>query len=123
MRHETGNGNGKVGRTQALFREVNERVVETTVANGSPEPFELLCECGSDDCVEPVAISREDYEAIRRIPTHFVVRHGHVIPGAERVMTGADDYVVVEKFGDAGMAAVQLDPRRRVKAEATDPRE
>jgi hypothetical protein len=33
-----------------------------------------------------------------------------------------DGYVVVEKFGDAGIAAVKLDPRRRTKAEATEPR-
>jgi hypothetical protein len=122
MGQEPHNGNGRVGRIQALFREVNERVVETTTADRAPEPFEVLCECGSDECVEPISIARDDYEAIRRIPTHFLVRHGHVVPDSERVIAREDDYVVVEKFGAAGMAAVQLDPRRRgAKAEATHP--
>ena len=122
MGQEPRNGNGRVGRIQALFREVNERVVETTTADRVPEPFEVLCECGSDDCVEPISISRDEYEAIRRIPTHFLVRHGHVVPDSERVVDREDGYVVVEKFGDAGMAALQLDPRRRRgQAEATHP--
>lgn len=122
MGQEAHKGNGRVGRVQALFREVNERVVETTTADRVPGPFEVLCECASDECVEPISISRDDYEAIRRVPTHFLVRHGHVVPDSERVAARGDDYVVVEKFGDAGMAAVQLDPRRRgAKAEATHP--
>ncbi len=123
MGHEPHDGNGRVGRIQALFREVNERVVETSAADRSPEPFQVLCECGDDECVEPISLSRDDYEAIRRIPTRFLVRHGHVFPEAERVIATEDGFVVVEKFGDAGIAAVQLDPRRRrIKAKATDPR-
>jgi hypothetical protein len=123
MGHEAHDGTGRVGRVQALFREVNERVVETTTGDRSPEPFEVLCECGSDGCVETIAISTGEYEAIRRIPTHFLVRHGHVVRDAERIVAREDDYLVVEKFGDAGIAAVRLDPRgRRINAEATDPR-
>ncbi len=123
MGHEPHNRNGRVGRVQALFREVNERVVETIAADGSPGPLEILCECGSDECVEPISVSRDEYETVRRVPTHFLVRHNHVVPAAERIASRRDGYVVVEKFGEAGIAAVQLDPRRRrVKAEATDPR-
>ena len=114
MEHHLHDGNGKVGRTQALFREVNERIVELVLgASGSDERLEIVCECASEDCTEPIAISAEEYDAVRGISTRFVVRPGHVVPEAERVVASPHGYTVVDKFGDAGTAAVQLDPRRR----------
>ena len=55
----------------------------------------------------------EEYETVRLIPTHFVVTPGHVIHGVERTISVNERYAIVEKFGEAGSMAVQLDPRRR----------
>jgi hypothetical protein len=38
---------------------------------------------------------------------------GHDDPEVERVVLQRPDYVVVEKFGEAGRAAESTDPRRR----------
>ena len=74
---------------------------------------EVLCECASKECVELIALSRDEYEEVRRTPTHFFVVAGHQLPEIERTVERTDRYVVVEKYGDAGTIAVRLDPRRR----------
>jgi hypothetical protein len=66
----------------------------------------------------------DEYEAVRRIPTHFVVAPGHDVPEIERVVEKTERYVVVEKVGDAGGFAVQLDPRsRQGGTETSEPRD
>ena len=37
----------------------------------------------------------------------------HVFADVERIFAKRDGYFVVEKFGEAGVAAIELDPRRR----------
>jgi hypothetical protein len=106
--------------TQSLFREVNERIEgigeRQAVADG-----EVLCECAKTDCTDVIPMTREEYETVRRLPTHFLVAPGHVVREIERVVEENERYMVVEKFGEAGMRAVQLDPRRR-RCETADPR-
>lgn len=73
------------GKNQSLFREVNERVagsMDLWVEDG------LFCECGHDTCFERIAISHEEYEAIRSHPRHFFVAPSdqHFIPTAEDVV-------------------------------------
>jgi hypothetical protein len=100
-------------RTQSLFREVNERMEEigrdARLVDG-----ELLCECANAECVEPIPLTRAEYEAVRRIPTHFLIAPGHDVPAIERVVEANERHVVVEKFGVAGATAVRLDPRKRL---------
>jgi hypothetical protein len=47
-----------------------------------------------------------------RIPTHFAVLPGHDVPTVERVVETNERYVIVEKFGEAAITAIKLDPRR-----------
>jgi hypothetical protein len=98
-------------KTQTLFREVNERIEH--IAKAHAVNGEVLCECAAQDCAEPIRLTLDEYEAVRRIPTHFFVVPGHDVPEIERVVEENERYVVVEKFGVAGIRAVQLDPRRR----------
>ena len=98
-------------KNQAFFRDVNERVAE--VSPEQRETLQVLCECADKGCVAGLAIKREDYDAIRRIPTHFPVKPHHVVREIERVVERLDGYWVVEKFGESGKAAIELDPRRR----------
>ena len=105
----------RVARNHALFREVNERISE--ISGSTPAAHELLCECADESCVEPIVISGPEYESIRRLPTRFLVRPGHIVPGVERVVENGDGYAVVEKFGDDGTLTVRLDPRRRSRSD------
>ena len=99
-------------RTQSLFREVNERI-ETISSEHRVVDGEVLCECANGHCTATIALTLDDYEAVRAIPTHFIVAPGHEVPEIERVVVTTEHYAVVEKFGDGGLAAVRLDPRRR----------
>jgi hypothetical protein len=103
-------------KNETLFREVNERVLELAVGfAGAGEPDEFLngfvCECGRDNCVELVQVSRAQYEAVRSDPRRFVVVPGHEDVTVERVVERRGRYWVVEKFGEASEIAIDQDPR------------
>jgi hypothetical protein len=102
-------------RTQALFRDVNERIEEFAGGRAVAE-WTILCECAEKRCVEQVVISEEEYERVRRFPTRFIVSRGHVYSDFERVVDQREGYAIVEKYGDGGAVAVELDPRRRAAA-------
>ena len=102
----------RAARNEALFRRVNERLEEVNEAfNTVVDDAEFVCECASIDCVERIELTLVEYEALRSVPTHFVVKHGHVMPESERVVEDRGDYLVVEKVGHAGERARQLDAR------------
>lgn len=105
----------RVGRNEALFREVNERIKEVSeslraVSVGSG--IEFICECSHTDCHGPIQLELADYERVREHPERFVVAPGHLwAPETERVVEQTDRYWVLEKFGDAGDVADAADPR------------
>ncbi len=109
----------RLGRNEALFREVNERIerVSGALRTGTDtmtilcECGNLLCECGNPDCVEHIEVSLSEYERVRAESTHFFVRPGHAKPDVEEVIEHHDEYDVVRKNGAAGEIARELDPR------------
>jgi hypothetical protein len=58
-----------------------------------------------------ISLTVGEYEAIRSVPTHFVVARGHVDSRVEFVVRETAWYQVVEKFGIAGEVATRLDPQ------------
>ena len=92
------------GREQGLFREINERI--RMLATDDYSCF--LCECANLDCIETIEVPLWEYEEVRRVPTHFVVRPEHVIGEVERVVASGPGYVVVEMFGAAALAAAAV---------------
>jgi hypothetical protein len=101
---------------QSLFREVNERLRELNEAFETiTRDSDFICECANRDCIEHLRVTLAEYEAVRAVSTRFLVLPGqaHVFPDYERVVERHDGHWVVEKEGDAGMAAIRLDPRRR----------
>jgi hypothetical protein len=102
----------RVAKNEALFREVNERIKEVNEPLALEEPSDYLCECGSRDCTEPIALTHVEYERVRSEPTHFAVASGHVVPDVENVVAENDRYVVVEKSAPAAARiAIERDPR------------
>jgi hypothetical protein len=94
-----------VGR-QVLRRELNDRA---WARHGRSEPaFEAFCECGRAGCRESFRVTPAVYETLRRVPTHFLVKHSHA-EAAERVVESYEDFLIVEKFGPGGLEAIQLE--------------
>ena len=103
----------RIGQSQALFREVNERISEIARDFGHADGLSILCECATTGCHERIELTHSEYEHLRRMPTRFAVRRGHDIPAAERIVQENERFVTVEKFGESGVAVITLDPRRQ----------
>lgn len=81
------------------FREVNERLEEDVRGVAEPtEAIDFVCECSLTDCRETVALTLDQYAALRSIDAHFAVVAGHEILAIEKVVQRGDGYVVVEKL-------------------------
>jgi hypothetical protein len=99
---------GRVARNEALFREVNERIKD--VAQDA-EMLILLCECGDLECRDVLEMTPSEYEGIRAEGELFLLIPGHEDLTLERVIEPRDRFLVVEKLGEAGDTARDLDPR------------
>jgi hypothetical protein len=98
----------RVGKNEAVFREVNERINDLTRENTA----EYLCECGNATCTETIHMTVAEYERVRADPTHFAVLPGHEIPEVEDVVGRNERFLVVrKKVGPAAALATELDPR------------
>jgi hypothetical protein len=76
-------------------------------------PERFFCECAHETCFEPVRLTREEYEAVRKDAHWFFVAPSdeHFIPAAERIVKKTDGFWVVEKFGPDAVVAEKFDPR------------
>ena len=72
-----------------------------------------LCECAELRCTEVVKLTPQQYEAVRSDPRWFINAPGHQVnaQGWAYVVSENDRFVVVEKIGEAGELAEELDPR------------
>jgi hypothetical protein len=98
-------------RNEWLFREVNERIAEVNEDFEVNGQLEFLCECGREQCLETVRLTRSKYEAVRAEGDRFVVKPGHEDRTLERVIERRESFVVVEKIGEAGDESEDHDPR------------
>jgi hypothetical protein len=94
-----------VGR-QVLRRELNDRLFARR--HGSEQELEVYCECGRAGCRDAARVTPAVYERLRRVPTHFLIKHSHA-EVAERVVESHEDFLIVEKFGPGGLEAIQLE--------------
>jgi hypothetical protein len=102
----------KRGKTEALFREVNERIAESAQGFDHNRP-EFICECGDPNCTHRVEASLAEYEEVRADGATFMLAPGHDDEEVERVVARRDRrFVVVEKVQRTARAIVRrLDPR------------
>lgn len=102
----------RIAYTEALFRDVNERIAETAERFGADET-EFVCECGDPACAERVPASLDEYERVREDATHFLLVPGHENSRIERVVERPRlRLAVVAKFNKLVARTVRrLDPR------------
>lgn len=107
----------RLAENESLFREVNERTKDVNagwsrVEQAAP-PFQIVCECGREDCALPLGVTAELYEAVRADGARFLVAEGHELPGVERIVDRTRDVLVIEKIGTSRLYVERLDPRAR----------
>lgn len=104
----------RLAENESLFREVNEQVEAIASRQGDDEHvYEFYCECANADCTVHIAVTLAVYENVRANGRHFLVAPEHALPEFEDVVEQGDGFWVIEKRGETGDYAEQLDPRQR----------
>jgi hypothetical protein len=97
--------------TEALFRDVNERIAEST-ERFDAEETDFICECADSSCTHRVEASLAEYEEVRAEPTTFLLAPGHEQKDIERVVSDRGRFRIVEKVQSVvRRTVVRLDPR------------
>ena len=99
----------QAARNESVFRRLNEQI-EDLAADASFTRF--ICECMSEACNDPVAVTLEEYEHVRAHADWFFVLPGHVVADVEKIVETTDRFVVVAKVGAGAAVAEETDPRR-----------
>ena len=97
------------GRTQSLFRAVNERIGLANLGfDEITETRPCVCECARLGCIDQIEVSPAEYSAVRENPRRFLVigSPAHVLTRIENVVERYESYWVVEKIGAAAEEAV-----------------
>lgn len=98
--------------TEALFRDVNERIAESAERFDADET-EFVCECSDPNCTHRLEVTLEEYEHVRADGATFLLAPGHEQQDIERVVERRRRFNVVEKVQSKVRATAQrLDPRR-----------
>lgn len=107
----TGSEAEKIARTEALFREVNERIAESAERFGADESS-FVCECADPTCTHRVQASLVEYERVRDDGATFMLVPGHEDDRVEAVVRHRDGHAIVEKLAEpVRRLALELDPR------------
>jgi hypothetical protein len=101
----------RIAKTEALFREVNERVAERAGDFQSDET-EFVCECGDPACTHRITASLAEYEEVRESGDRFLVAKGHdEDTSVERIVARHPKFDVVQKLRWVGALVRLLNPR------------
>jgi hypothetical protein len=95
---------------EATFREAHERIRDAQRELELPlERVPFLRECDDPTCREPIRLTAEEYERVRRDGTLFVLVTGHSTSG--EIVSESAGHSIIRKTGRGGVVAADLDPR------------
>ena len=100
----------RIAQNETTFRRVNE-ALEPPESDGR-DVAGYVCECGRIGCTDTIALTRDEYEAVRTSFDRFLLVPGHEEPDVDEVVERYDDYdVVVKQPEKARNIADEDDPR------------
>jgi hypothetical protein len=98
-------------RTEALFRDVNERIAESAV-RFEAGATQFVCECADPSCAHRLEVTLDEYEDVRSDGATFMLAPGHEHADIERVIEKRGRFWVVEKVQRTVRETVRrLNPR------------
>jgi hypothetical protein len=101
----------KRARTEALLRDVNERIAESA-QRFEADSTQFVCECADPNCTDRVDATLDEYEEVRADGATFMLTPGHEQEDIERVVADRGRFNVVEKVQRTVRATVKrLNPR------------
>jgi hypothetical protein len=99
--------------TEALFRDVNERIAESA-ERFDATATDFVCECSDPNCTHRVPASLSEYEKVREDPATFLLVPGHEHKDIERVVSDRGRFRIVEKVQSVvRRTVIRLDRRNR----------
>jgi hypothetical protein len=101
----------RLGANESVFRQVNEGIERGQWPGEEDALVGFRCECAQLGCNELLELSVREYEQVRSDPRRFMVVPGHERLDGEIVVERHPGYLVVEKRDQAGVTAVENDPR------------
>lgn len=101
----------KRARTEALFRDVNERIAESAL-RFEASSTQFVCECADPNCTHRLEATLDEYEHVRRDGATFMLVPGHDHADIERVVEDRGRFHIVEKMQKTVRETVhRLNPR------------
>ena len=102
----------KRARTEALFRDVNERIAESA-QRFDASSTQFVCECADPSCTHRLEATLDEYEEVRADGATFMLAPGHEHDDIERVVDASRKrFHVVEKVQSTVRETVRrLNPR------------
>ena len=101
----------KRARTEALFRDVNERIAESA-QRFDVDTTQFVCECADPNCTHRLHATLDEYEDVRADGATFMLAPGHAHHDIERVREDRGGFHIVEKVQKTVRATVKrLNPR------------
>jgi hypothetical protein len=101
----------KRARTEALFRDVNERIAESA-QRFDADSTEFVCECADPSCTTRLEATLEEYEEVREDGATFLLTPGHADKDIERVVHDRGRFHIVEKVqAKVRETVLRLNPR------------
>jgi hypothetical protein len=101
----------KRAHTEALFRDVNERIAESA-ERFDAERTQFICECADPNCTHRVEATLNEYEQVRADGATFMLLPGHDEPDIERVVANKGRFHIVEKVQQkVRQVVLRLNPR------------
>ena len=101
----------RIARNEASSREINEGIENARPATPGAT-FGWSASAVVRTARASIAITIQDYEAVRADPRTFVVHHSHVSPDVEEPVRTDERFVVVRKReGTPAAIAEEEDPR------------
>jgi hypothetical protein len=101
----------KRARTEALFRDVNERIAESAERFDASRT-QFVCECADPNCTHRLEATLNEYEHVRADGATFMLVPGHEHADIERVVERRSRFNVVEKMQATVRETVRrLNPR------------
>ena len=102
----------QVAENEVRFRALNERLRESgSTWQGHEGVLSIVCECGDEDCTQPIQLTPDEYETVRAEEAQFVVVPEHVRRDVEDVVSEHERWAIVRKRGEAAAIAAANDPR------------
>ncbi len=97
----------RIAYNESWCRHLNERKAKW-MESGQPVAG-FRCECWRADCTERVRLSGREWREVRSRGNRFAVAPGHIASDVESVVAEYPHFWIVEKHGEAGERAKQLE--------------